>query len=303
MGDSGAVFYIKVAHLATLKQFRKFSCNTGYKNGHPWMAVGLLGAARQDVLLSGFFHCVLGLAHCLLSFAFFLLDHAFSTQFVIVCDFTDALLDVTDSFVRQALYLIGSAAHGITPDNNQMVFGHYVAVDLKRNGRVSIIFAQAFHRKRQVWLYVLQPTHENARHIQAATLNNRSRRKVMKLNKAQAIARRNTELGGAVLGVNNCHFTDLDRKRNIWWFDLPVGRIAVGQYEWIHLLMHNADTDQLLHLKVPTVFLREKLEGLVVRNAGKRKPEITLELSADKDSFLKDVRPAGAGVSFAQFAL
>jgi len=49
--------------------------------------------------------------------------------------------------------------------------------------------------------------------------------------------------------------------------------------------------------------VREKLEGLVVRNAGKRKPEITLELSADKDSFLKDVRPAGAGVSFAQFAL
>lgn len=31
----------------------------------------------------------------------------------------------------------------------------------------------------------------------------------MKLNKSQAIARRNLELGGAVLGVNNCHFTDL----------------------------------------------------------------------------------------------
>jgi len=26
-------------------------------------------------------------------------------------------------------------------------------------------------------------------------------------------------------------------------------------------------------------------------------------MSADKDSFLKDVRPAGAGVSFAQFAV
>ena len=61
----------------------------------------------------------------------------------------------------------------------------------------------------------------------------------------------------------------------------------MGQYEWVHLLLHNAETDQLLTLKVPTVFLREKLEGLVVRNAGKRKPEITLELSADKDSFLK----------------
>ena len=83
-------------------------------------------------------------------------------------------------------------------------------------------------------------------------------------------------------GVNNCHFTDLDQKRNIWWFDLPLGRIAVGQYEWIHLLMHNAETDQLLHLKVPTAFLREHIEGLVVRNAGKRKPEITLELGLKK---------------------
>ena len=56
----------------------------------------------------------------------------------------------------------------------------------------------------------------------------------MKLNKTQAIARRNQELGGAVLGTNNCHFAELNRNRNIWWFDLPVSRLAIGQYEWIH---------------------------------------------------------------------
>ena len=123
----------------------------------------------------------------------------------------------------------------------------------------------------------------------------------MKLNKAQAIARRNQELGGAVIGVNNGHFAALNTNKNIWWFDIPLARLAVGQYEWVHLLLHTPSTDELLHLKVPTAFLREHIEGLVVRNAGKRKPEITLELSADKDSFLKDVRPAGAGVSFAQF--
>ncbi|AAY93843.1 hypothetical protein D3X12_28435 [Pseudomonas protegens] len=123
----------------------------------------------------------------------------------------------------------------------------------------------------------------------------------MKLDKKQAIARRNQELGGAVLGVNNCHFAELNRNRNIWWFDILVTRLAIGQYEWVHLLLHNPDTDQLLHLKVPTVFLREKLEGLVIRNEGKRKAALSLELSADKDSFLKDVRPAGTGVSFAQF--
>ncbi|AQT11537.1 hypothetical protein H78_04907 [Pseudomonas protegens] len=123
----------------------------------------------------------------------------------------------------------------------------------------------------------------------------------MKLDKKQAIARRNQELGGAVLGVNNCHFAELNRNRNIWWFDILVTRLAIGQYEWVHLLLHTPDTDQLLHLKVPTVFLREKLEGLVIRNEDKRKAALSLELSADKDSFLKDVRPAGTGVSFAQF--
>lgn len=123
----------------------------------------------------------------------------------------------------------------------------------------------------------------------------------MKLDKPLAIARRNKELGGAVLGVNNCHFTLHDARRNIFWFDIPMGRLAVGQYEWIHMLMHTPATDQLLHLKVPTAFFRERMEGLTVRNAGKRKSTVSLELSADKDSFLKDVRPNGTGVSFAQF--
>lgn len=123
----------------------------------------------------------------------------------------------------------------------------------------------------------------------------------MKLDKKQAIARRNLELGGAVLGTNNTHFTALNTNKNIWWFDLPLGRLAVGQYEWVHLLLHTPSTDQLLHLKVTTVFLRDHMEGLVVRNRGKRKSTVSLELSADKDSFLKDVRPDGANLSFAGF--
>jgi hypothetical protein len=123
----------------------------------------------------------------------------------------------------------------------------------------------------------------------------------MKLDKTLAIARSNKELGGAVLGTNNCHFAELNRNRNIWWFDLPVSRLAIGQYEWIHLLMHTPATDELLHLKVPTVFLREKLEGLVIRNEGKRKAALSLELSADKDSYLQDMRPAGTNVNFAPF--
>lgn len=123
----------------------------------------------------------------------------------------------------------------------------------------------------------------------------------MKLDKKLAIARRNQELGGAVLGVNNTHFTVLNTNKNIWWFDLPMSRLKIGQYEWVHLLLHTPSTDELLHLKVPTVYLCDHMEGLVVRNKDKRNASLSLELSADKDSFLKDVRPAGANVQFASF--
>ena len=123
----------------------------------------------------------------------------------------------------------------------------------------------------------------------------------MKLDKKQAIARRNQELGGAVLDVNNCQFAELNRNRNIWWFDILIARLAVGQHELVHLLLHTPSTDRLIHLKVPTAFLRKRREALVVRNEGKRKSTLSLELSADKDSFLKDVRPAGTGLGFAQF--
>jgi hypothetical protein len=123
----------------------------------------------------------------------------------------------------------------------------------------------------------------------------------MKIDKQQAIARRNQQLGGNVLGTNNTHFAVLDPKRNIWWFDLPVSRLAVGQYEWLHLLLHTPSTDELIHLKVTTAFMREHKEGVVIRNEGKRKSTVSLELSADRDSYLKDMRPNGANVSFAGF--
>jgi hypothetical protein len=135
----------------------------------------------------------------------------------------------------------------------------------------------------------------------AVALNEPIHRTYMKLDKKQAIARRNQQLGGAVLGVNNTHFAVLNKNRNIWWFDLPITRLQVGQYEWMHLLLHTPESDELLHLKITTVFMRDHLEGVVVRNAGKRKSTVSLELSADKDSFLKDMRPNGANLSFATF--
>lgn len=123
----------------------------------------------------------------------------------------------------------------------------------------------------------------------------------MKLDKTLAITRRNEQLGSKVLGVNNAYFAILNRNKNTWWFDLPIGRIQIGQFEWMHLLVHTPEGDVLQHLIVPTRFLRENLDNLEQRNAGKRKASISLELSADKDSRYKDVRPKGTGLEFAGF--
>lgn len=123
----------------------------------------------------------------------------------------------------------------------------------------------------------------------------------MKIDKKAAIARRNQVLGAAVLGLNNSHFAAINLNKNIWWFDIPVGRLGIGQYEFIHLLLHHTTSDELLHLRVPTLFLRTREDDLVVRHKGTRKSTVSLELSADKDSWLRDVRPLGAGVRFAEF--
>ena len=123
----------------------------------------------------------------------------------------------------------------------------------------------------------------------------------MKIDNATAIARRNQQLGTPVLSADNCLFAALDHKRNIWWFDVPVKRLHTGLGDWINLLLHTPENDQLQHLKVPTSFLRTRLEEMEVRNAHKRRTTISLALSADRDAWLQDQRPGGNNVSFARF--
>ncbi len=121
----------------------------------------------------------------------------------------------------------------------------------------------------------------------------------MKLDKKQAIDRRNQQLENPVLNADNSYFALLDPRRNIWWFDLPVSQLK--SLEWLNLLLHIPEPEQLLHVKVPTSFLRARIAGVEVRNAGKRKATISLELSADRDGFLKDLRPEGTNLGFAVF--
>ncbi|MBA1201473.1 hypothetical protein G7009_06805 [Pseudomonas capeferrum] len=123
----------------------------------------------------------------------------------------------------------------------------------------------------------------------------------MKLDKPSAIARRNEALPRPVLDRDNTLFAILDTKRNLWWFEVPVALLHKGQPDWVNLLLHTPETDELQHLKVPVNFLRAHQERMEVRNPGKRRSTISLALSADRDSLLRDTRPGGDQLDFNSF--
>ena len=123
----------------------------------------------------------------------------------------------------------------------------------------------------------------------------------MKINKPTAIARRNEVLARPVLDSDNTLFAILDTKRNLWWFEVPVALLRKGQPDWVNLLLHTPEGDQLQHLKVPRRYLRSHMEQMEVRNPGKRRSTISIALSADRDSLLRDLRPGGENLDFSGF--
>ena len=78
-------------------------------------------------------------------------------------------------------------------------------------------------------------------------------------------------------------------------------RLGKGQADWVNLLLHTPESDELQHLKVPTNFLKAHLEQMEVRKPGKRRSTISLALSADRDSLLRDTRPGGEQLDFRNF--
>lgn len=123
----------------------------------------------------------------------------------------------------------------------------------------------------------------------------------MKLDKPTAIARRNQTLAKPVLNRDNTLFAILDRKRNLWWLEVPAALLRKGQADWVNLLLHTPESDELQHLKVPINYLRAHLEQMEVRHPGKRRASISLALSADRDSLLQDTRPGGDNLDFRTF--
>ena len=120
----------------------------------------------------------------------------------------------------------------------------------------------------------------------------------LKLSKSDAMARLNRERPILNLESSTTHFASINASKEVWWYDIPCKKVTTGRHEVLHLLAHDHRCSELHHLVVPTKYFRDNLSKLLVRED---KDSISLELSANRSTFLQDVRPGAGRIHFAQF--
>lgn len=119
-----------------------------------------------------------------------------------------------------------------------------------------------------------------------------------KLSKSDAIARLCRERPALRLASTTTHFANINASKDVWWYDIPRQKVTSKQHEALDVLAYDHRSDELHHLVVSTKYLRDNLTKLVVRED---KDTISLELSASRPHFLRDIRPGGGGLDFVQF--
>lgn len=118
------------------------------------------------------------------------------------------------------------------------------------------------------------------------------------MNKNEAIKIINKRLGEPLLNNRNTHFANVNSAKSVWWFDIPTKKALSIEIDHIHLLIFEPKGNELLFLKVPTRFFIQNRSGFVIREG---KGTISLELSCEKETFLKDIRPTSEQISFLEF--
>ncbi len=120
------------------------------------------------------------------------------------------------------------------------------------------------------------------------------------IGKQEAIRRMNREHGAAVLSSRNTHFANVNRARDVWWFDIAEQKTLVGDGEFLELLVYDYRDDHLYHLRVPTEYFRQHRRDFSIRQD---KATISLWLSIGKRDQFMDLGSGarGGGVRFAQF--
>lgn len=118
------------------------------------------------------------------------------------------------------------------------------------------------------------------------------------LSKTAAVERARREHPDAELQASTTLFANINAGKDVWWYDIPLRKIAGNCYEFLDFLAFDHRTCELHYLHIPVEFFRTNLSKLVIRSD---KETISLELSARGSELFQDVRPTGGKVHFSQF--
>jgi hypothetical protein len=119
-----------------------------------------------------------------------------------------------------------------------------------------------------------------------------------RLSRTEAIARFSQENSELETRGRAFHFANINRKKEVWWYDIPLRLISSNANEYIELLAYDNRSDELHHLSVPVKCINSYLPGLAVSI---KKQAVCLELSADPINMFEDIRPGGRHIDFAVF--
>lgn len=206
--------------------------------------------------------------------------------------------------MQKCLSSIQSALSSIKFDLNPLYRLHrycYMAM----NSSFNVIKALASWKKISRLNYLIVypfPTYQGKNLCQSmvlpAAIEHCSHSKVMSMNKNEAIKIMNRRNGSQVFDSRNTHFANVNSAKDIWWFDIPTSKAFSYNIPYLHLLLYQNREDEIFHLKIPPSFFIKKRDSFIIRE---EKGTLSLELSTEKATFLKDVRSGSGQISFKEF--
>jgi hypothetical protein len=82
------------------------------------------------------------------------------------------------------------------------------------------------------------------------------------MRKAEGLRRMNQICKVALLNDRNTHFSNINHAEPVWWFHIPLTKIAGSNAEaFLHVVCYDRRSYKLTHLNVPTSYLRKHLNN------------------------------------------
>jgi len=74
------------------------------------------------------------------------------------------------------------------------------------------------------------------------------------MNKSEAIARIARLPGGSGITASRVHFANVNSSKDVWWLDIPVGKLSQAGNSNITLLLYDHRSGKLHYLDVPKTY-------------------------------------------------